>query len=158
MPSNCFLGDSGQYAVKHNPAAYYTNIRTDCQTYDVPLGATPDISARFTFVTPNMCNDTHDCSVTTGDNWLKGFIPKLTSSPQYQSGATAIFLTWDEDDFTNVNQIPTIVIAPSTVPGTKAATRFNHYSLLRTTEEMLGLTTYLGGAAGATSMRSAFNL
>jgi phosphatidylinositol-3-phosphatase len=158
MPSNCYLGNSGQYAVKHNPAAYYTNIRTDCQTYDVPLGATPDISARFTFVTPNMCNDTHDCSVTTGDDWLKGFISKLTSSPEYQAGATAIFLTWDEDDFTDVNQIPTIVIAPSTVPGTKSATRFDHYSLLRTTEEMLGLTTYLGGAAGATSMRSAFNL
>jgi phosphatidylinositol-3-phosphatase len=158
MPSNCFLGNSGQYAVKHNPAAYYTNIRTDCGNYDVPLGATPDISARFTFVTPNMCNDTHDCSVTTGDDWLKGFIPKLTSSPQYQAGTTAIFLTWDEDDFTNVNQVATIVIAPSTVPGTKSGTRFDHYSLLRTTEEMLGLPSYLGGAAGATSMRSAFNL
>jgi hypothetical protein len=158
MPSNCYLSSSGQYAVRHNPAAYYTNIRSDCQTYDVPLGATPDISAPFTFVTPNLCNDTHDCPVTTGDDWLKTFIPKLTSSPEYQAGSTAIFLTWDEDDFTDVNQIATIVIAPSTVPGTRSATRFHHYSLLRTTEEMLGLTTYLGAAAGVTSMRSAFNL
>ncbi|HEY2175358.1 MAG TPA: alkaline phosphatase family protein [Mycobacteriales bacterium] len=158
MPSNCLLTNSGQYAVKHNPAAYYTNIRTDCQNYDVPLGATPDISARFTFVTPNLCNDTHDCSVTTGDDWLKAFIPKLTSSPQYQSGTTAIFLTWDEDDSASGNQVATIVIAPSTITGTKSAVRFSHYSLLRTTEEMLGLTTYLGGAASAASMRSAFNL
>jgi hypothetical protein len=35
---------------------------------------------------------------------------------------------------------------------------FNHYSLLRSTEEMLGIGTFLGGAASATSMRSAFNL
>jgi hypothetical protein len=34
----------------------------------------------------------------------------------------------------------------------------DHYSLLRTTEEMLGLTTYLGEAANAVSMRSAFGL
>jgi hypothetical protein len=112
----------------------------------------------FSFVTPNLCNDTHDCSVTTGDDWLKAFIPKLTSTPQYQSGSTAIFVTWDEDDMTNVNQVATIVIAPSTVPGTKSAVKFDHYSLLRTTEEMLGLTTFLGGAASATSMRGGFNL
>jgi hypothetical protein len=44
------------------------------------------------------------------------------------------------------------------LPGTQSATRFNHYSLLRTAEEMLGLPNYLGGAAGATSMRSAFDV
>jgi fibronectin type 3 domain-containing protein len=158
MPSNCLLGNSGQYAVKHNPAAYYTNIRTDCQNFDVPLGATPDISAPYTFVTPNLCNDTHDCSVGTGDTWLQTFIPKLTSTAEYKSGTTAIFLTWDEDDMTTVNQIATFVISPSTVPGTKSATKFTHYSLLRTTEEMFGITNFLGGAASATSMRSAFNL
>jgi hypothetical protein len=157
MTSNCDLSGSGQYAVRHNPAAYYTNIRTDCQSYDVPLGPTPDISARYTFITPNLCNDTHDCPVGTGDSWLQTFIPKLTSTAEYQAGSTAIFLTWDEDDFTNVNKVATIVIAPSTHPGTQSATRFDHYSLLRTTEEMLGLP-YLGGAAGATSMRGAFNL
>jgi hypothetical protein len=157
MPSNCLLSGSGQYAVKHNPAAYYTNIRTDCQSYDVTLGPAPDISARYTFVTPNLCSDTHDCPVATGDSWLQTFIPKLTSTPEYQVGSTAIFVTWDEDDFTNVNKVATIVIAPSTRPGTQSATRFDHYSLLRTTEEMLGLP-YIGGAASATSMRSAFTL
>jgi hypothetical protein len=50
------------------------------------------------------------------------------------------------------------VIAPSTPAGTTSASTFDHYSLLRTTEEMLGLTTYLGEAANAVSMRSAFGL
>ena len=157
MPSNCFLGNSGQYAVKHNPAAYYTNIRSDCNKFDVPLGDTPDISARFTFVTPNLCNDTHDCSVATGDTWLQTFLGKVFASSEYQAGRTAVFLTWDEDDGSASNHIATVVAAPSIAPGTAPAARFDHYSMLRTTEEMLGLG-FIGNAATATSMRSAFNL
>jgi phosphatidylinositol-3-phosphatase len=158
MPSNCALSNSGQYAVRHNPAAYYTNIRTECASLDVPLASTPDLSARFTFVTPNLCNDTHDCSVQTGDTWLQGFLTKVFASAEYQAGRTAVFLTWDEDDSSMSNQIPTLVAAPSVVPGTASTTTFNHYSMLRTTEELLGLSPLLGNAATATSMRSAFNL
>jgi hypothetical protein len=158
MPNNCQLTNSGTYAVRHNPAAYYTNIRTECGSLDVPLGSTPDLSARFTFITPNLCNDTHDCSVSTGDTWLSGLLPKVFASAQYQAGRTAVFLTWDEDDSSMSNQIPTLVMAPSVVPGTRPTTTFNHYSMLRATEEMLGLSPLLGNAASATSLRSAFNL
>ena len=157
MPSNCLLSNSGQYAVRHNPAAYYTNIRTACASRDVPLGSTPDVSARFTFVTPNLCHDMHDCSVSTGDTWLKGFLPKVFSSAAYQGGRTAVFLTWDEDDHSQSNHIATLVIAPSVGAGTTSSTVFNHYSMLRTTEQLLGLG-FLGQASTATSMRSAFNL
>jgi hypothetical protein len=38
-----------------------------------------------------------------------------------------------------------------------SATRFDHYSMLRTTEEMLGLG-FVGNAATAASMRGAFGL
>jgi hypothetical protein len=158
MPSTCFLSDSGQYAVRHNPEAYYTNLGSDCANYDVPLAATPDLSAKFTFVTPNLCNDTHDCSVQTGDSWLQGFLPKVFSSAQYQAGKTAVFLTWDENDGSAGNHIATLVMAPSVVPGTTSSTAFTHYSMLRSTEELLGLGAFLGNAATATSMRPAFNL
>jgi phosphatidylinositol-3-phosphatase len=158
MPSNCYLSNSGSYAVRHNPAAYYTNVRTACGTYDVPLGTTPDISARFTFVTPNLCNDMHDCSVQTGDTWLSTFLPKIFGSSQYKAGNTVVFITWDEDDSSAGNHIATLVASPTTKPGTVSSTSFTHYSMLRTTEEMLGLTTFLGNAATAPSMRSAFNL
>src|SRR4051794_29765732 len=158
MPSNCDLGSTRTYAVKHNPAAYYTNIRTACAKQDVPLGSTLDLSARFTFVTPNRCHDMHDCSVQTGDTWLHGFLPKVFSSRAYRAGRTAVFLTWDEDDDSSGNHIATLVVAPSVVPATKSSTAFTHYSLLRTTEELLRLSPRLGKAASATSMRSAFNL
>jgi hypothetical protein len=54
--------------------------------------------------------------------------------------------------------MPNVIITPSTPPGTLSGTSFSHYSLLRTTEEMLGITTFLGGAGTATSMRSAFGM
>jgi hypothetical protein len=169
MSSDCQLTSGGTYAVKHNPAAYYVPVRTDCGIWDVPMGTgssgafasdvANDTLPSFSFITPNMCHDTHDCSISTGDAWLQDLIPRITSGTAYQSGNTAIFLTWDEDDFTTVNQVATFVITPTTAPGTRSGTAFDHYSLLKTTEQMLGLITYIGHAddAGTTSMRSAFH-
>jgi hypothetical protein len=54
--------------------------------------------------------------------------------------------------------MPNIVISPTTRPGTRSVDRVDHYALLRTTEEMLGLRTFLGAAANAPSMRPMFNL
>lgn len=168
MPSNCSLSDTSLYAVRHNPAVYYTGLRSACASQDVPLTGPPDISARFTFVTPNLCHDMHSSScahdtsgeVQQGDAWFASFLPALFATPEYRSGTTAVFVTWDEDDFSasNAQHIATFVIAPSVQPGATVGTRFDHYSLLRTTEEMLGLRTFLGAAATAPSMRAAFHL
>jgi hypothetical protein len=156
MPSNCLRSDFGDYAVRHNPAAYYTNV--NCAEQDVPLGPTPDVSAKFSFVTPNLCNDTHDCSIATGDTWLSGFLPKITASPEYRERETAVFITWDEDNGGSSNHIPTLVLSPFTRPGTQATARYDHYSMLRTTEALLGIHEFLGEAATATSMREDFGL
>jgi hypothetical protein len=158
MPSNCDQSDSGAYAVRHNPAAYYTNISAPCAAQDLPLRTTPDLSARFTFITPNLCDDMHDCAVAAGDKWLSTFMPKILRSRQYRSRSTAIFITWDEDDLHSDQHIATIVISPSTPMHTRSSASFDHYSMLRTTEEMLGLSTLLGGAATAPSMRGVFHL
>jgi phospholipase C len=154
MTSNCAKGSAGEYAVRHNPEAYYTNLGTDCGNYDVPLGSVPDLSARFTFVTPNLINDMHDGTISDGDKFLQTFVPAAMATPQYLSGSTAIFITWDEGTGSGSNQVPCIVISPYT-HGVKNATPYTHYSLLRTTEELLGLP-LLGDAASATSMRGTF--
>jgi len=83
-------------------------------------------------------------------------VPKITSSQSYQAGNTVLFVTWDEDS--GRNQVATIVVSPYTTRGTQSGTAFTHYSLLRTTEELLGITTYLGNAASAANMRPAFGL
>jgi phospholipase C len=165
MPQNCALSSSGNYAVKHNPEAYANGPgdRAACQRDNVPLGTTSggnflsdlqnDTLPSFSFITPNLCNDTHDCSVATGDGWLKGWVPKILQSTAYRAGRTALVIMYDE-----YTPIPNVFITPSTVPGTIATQGFDHYSLLRTTEEMLGIGSFLGRAQGAASMRSAFNM
>jgi hypothetical protein len=168
MPSNCSFGSPGKYAVRHNPETYYTPVAAACAVDDVPLGTNKsgalatavanDTLPAFTFITPNLCDDMHDCSVSKGDAWLRRWIPQIVAGPGYQSGNTAIFVVWDEDDGSQSNIVPAIVVSPYTTPGTTSATAFTHYSLLRTTEELLGIGTYLRNAASAPSMRSAFGL
>jgi hypothetical protein len=166
MPTGCSTSDTDDYAPRHNPALYYVGLHSSCSSRDVPLGAKPDLSAKFTFVTPNGCHDMHSssCASTTtdqvrvGDTWLGSFLDAVVATPQYRSGTTAVFVTWDESSHGDpaVQEIPTLVIAPSVHPGTVGTKRFDHYSLLRTTEELLGLHSFLGSAASASSMRGAF--
>jgi hypothetical protein len=161
MPSNCARSDAGDYAVRHNPQAYYVNLGGDCAQYNVPLEDPPDLSARFTFVTPNLIHDMHNGTVADGDTWLSGFMPKVLASAEYAAGRTAVFLTWDEDDSIlglGDNHIPTLVIAPSVPAATRVTDRLDHYAMLRATQEMLGLTPLLGSAATAADLRTPFNL
>jgi phosphatidylinositol-3-phosphatase len=167
MPTNCSTSDTGDYAVRHNPPLYYVGLQPSCPARDVPLGATPNLSARFTFITPNTCHDMHSstCASTTndevraGDTWLGPFLKKVIATPQYRSGTTAVIVTWDESSHGDpaTQRIPTLVIAPSVRRGTVATQHFDHYALLRTTEELLGLHTFLGAAGSAQSMRTAFH-
>ncbi|MBV8997486.1 MAG: hypothetical protein JO304_00405 [Solirubrobacterales bacterium] len=156
MPSPCAQSDAGEYAVRHNPEAYYINLGSDCGNYDVPFGPAPDLSARFTFVTPNVIDDMHDGTIADGDNFLKSYVPALMATPQYQAGNTAIFIVWDENSGSSGNQVPCIVVSPYT-HGVKDGTPYSHYSLLRTTEELLGLP-LLGNAGSANSMVANFGL
>ena len=98
MPSNCLKSDSGQYVLHHNPMAYYTNLGSDCANFDVGFGASPDLSAAFTFITPNAVHDMLDGTIAQGDAFLSSYVPALMATPQYQAGNTAIFITWDEDE------------------------------------------------------------
>jgi hypothetical protein len=168
MPRRCALKSSHRYAVRHDPAAYYLRIRSHLCTRDVPLG-TPRAGElatdlrrnhlpRFSFVTPDLCNDMHDCDVATGDAWLRRWLPVLLASRAYRAGRTAIFITWDESEGGGGNRVATIAIAPSVRRGSTTNAAFNHYSLLRTTESMLRLPRLLGSAAHASSMRPRLHL
>ena len=165
MPSKCSLSISGRYGPKHNPAVYFTPVRTRCRSWDVPMGGANGAFATalanaslpsFSFVTPDMCHDGHDCSTSTADSWLGTWLGRITTSRAYRAGDTAVFVTWDEGVGSD-QHIATVVIAPTVPRGTRSATRFTHYSLLRTTEDLLGLPR-LGAAARARTMRTAFHL
>lgn len=180
MPYSCDRSDSGGYAAKHNPAVYYTDLNGACATHDVALGSpsqSPLLTAlsseatapALSFVTPNLCDDMHDCSVGTGDSWLQTWLPLITSSTVYGRGDTAVFVVWDEGDGDNTGEscawnvqdqschVPLLVIAPSVHRGTAVRTQYNDYSLLKTIEVLLGVP-QLGGAKSARSMTSAFHV
>ncbi len=156
MPSACDRVTSGTYAARHNPAVYYTNLPS-CRHNDVALTKPLNLSAAFTMITPNICSDMHNCPVSSGDAWLKKFVPQILASPQYRTGSLALFITFDENTQSSTNQIPTIVVAPSVPRGLHVGTHFTHYSLLKTTETLLHLP-YLGGARSASSMIQPFHL
>ena len=173
MPRNCYRSNSGEYAVRHDPPPYYQALAPSCAANDVPFTQfAADLSSgslpTFSFVTPNLIDDTHDGSVADGDRWLRAAVGDVVSSAEYRSGALALFITWDEGEGGSANScatntgdagchVATIVVSPSTPAGTRSGVLFNHYSLLRTAEDLLGLPA-LGEAAGATSMVSAFGL
>lgn len=172
MPVACDRENSGEYAPRHNPPPYYRTL-AGCARRDVRLRRLwSDLAASslpaFSFITPNLCHDTHDCPVSTGDRWLAAVVPRILSSRAYRAGHTVLFITWDEGEggtatacATNQRDVgchvATVVVSPSTPAGRRSSRLFNHYSLLRTTDELLGRPP-LGRAARAPSMAKPFGL
>ena len=169
MPSSCYVGDAYPYMQKHNPFIYYNDVRTNparCAEHVVPFtqlstdlvnGTVPNLA----WITPNMCNDMHDCSIATGDAWLANVVPGILASSAFQNGGV-LFITWDEGESSagccgNAagGQVATLVIAPNGVAGLRSTIAETHYSLLRTIEDAWGLSA-LGQAASAVAMREYF--
>jgi hypothetical protein len=156
LPSPCFQGaDAAGYAKKHDPFVYFRAIAgsTACRNV-VPLsrlgadersGSLPALI----WITPNLCHDMHDCDVSTGDRFLSGLLPPLLSSLGKRG---LLFLTWDEgtsDDgccrLASGGHVATIVAGTAARRGGRLATPVDHYSVLQTIEDLLGLGR-LGGA------------
>jgi hypothetical protein len=131
----------------------YTELATDLQSNTV---------ARYNFITPNDCHNMHDsCSalndpVKQGDTWLQNNLPAILNSPAYQNGG-AVFITWDEAAAGD-GPIGLIALSPSAKGhGYANAIRYTHSSLLRTLEEIFGVSPLLGDAANATDLGDLFS-
>ncbi len=157
MPVACDRITSGLYAARHNPAVYYTNLSATCQRHDATLASSFALHAAFTFITPNICDDMHSCAVATGDAWLAKMVPMITSSSQYRSGSIVLFITFDENNTQSTNRVPLYVVAPSVPRGERVNVPLTHYSLLGSTERLLGLK-LLRHAATARSLLALFHL
>ena len=152
MGSPCGLKSRGDYAVKHNPFAYFSDINgwdgtvfqpsARCDEHlvdgsqldaDLAAGTVPD----YAFITPNLRNDMHDGSVQQGDAWLAAQVPKLMASDAYQNGGV-LFLTWDEGS-DQTDDPPFIVVSPNVAAGTTSVTDYDTSSFLMTAQKILGL-------------------
>lgn len=157
MPHACDRVTSGQYAARHNPAVYYIALRAACRHDDVPMTLPLALGARFTFITPNICDDMHSCPVASGDAWLSRIVPLILDTKQYRAGSLVLFITFDENDAGPTNRVPTYVVAPSVPSAERVTVAYTHYSLLRTTESLLHVP-LLGAARQASSMIGPFHL
>jgi hypothetical protein len=173
---DCPLENDGRYAVRHNPMVYFDDV-TDSNNrhsqyciehvrpYSELAGDLVDNSvARYNFITPNLCDDMHNflgCAslneVKNGDRWLSQELPRILDSQAYKDGGV-VFLTWDEDSGNSDGPIGMVVLSPNAKGGGYSnMIHYTHSSLLRTLQEIFGVTPYLGDAANATDLSDLFS-
>jgi phosphatidylinositol-3-phosphatase len=152
QPRACFTGaTSAGYAKKHNPFIYYDDVAREpsrCRrlvgfgelSADLRAGRLPT----FVWITPNLCDDGHDCGVAGADRFLSRTVPLVLR----EIGPHGfLVLTWDEgtsDDGCCAGaaaggQIATIVAGPDVRPHAVDAQAVDHYGVLDTIEQALGL-------------------
>ena len=126
---------AGRYARKHAPWLNFTNVPA---AVSMPVsaftgdGALPTVS----FVIPDLDDDMHDGSVATGDGWLAAHISSYANWAKANN--SLLIVTWDEDDESGDNRIPTIFYGAGIRPGTYEQ-QISHYNVLSTVEQVYGL-------------------
>ncbi len=145
---------SGKYAQKHNPWFGFSNVPTSTahtmSAFPGDYGKLPTVS----FVVPNLCSDMHDCSVGTGDTWLKNNLKGYADWARTHN--SLLLITFDEDNRLSGNRIPTVFYGQPVKAGSTSGTTYNHYDVLRTIEDMYG-TAHAGHAAGAKDITGIWN-
>jgi hypothetical protein len=131
-------------AAKHVPALYYHGTYSDasgthsdsafCTPEVRPLAELdPDHLPTFAMITPDLCNDGHDCPNVAVDSWARTHLGAILAGNDYRRGGTAVFVLWDES-----TPVPNLLIAPSAAPGPRPGSG-SHAAALKTIEELLDL-------------------
>ena len=140
-------GDS--YTRKHNPWTDWGNLN---HTFERPYSDLANDVAQhrlpnLAFVVPDNCDNTHDCSVASGDRWLSDNLPAMI---QAVGSKGLVILTYDEDD-DGSNHILTVFVGAPVRSGLVIDQKVTHYTILRTITDALGLRP-IGKAASEPSM------
>jgi phospholipase C len=173
---SCPLGDSGRYAVRHDPFVYFDDVTNNqdphaprCIQHIRPYSELAgDLQggnvANYNFITPNVCDDMHDdCSgdsIKQGNDWLAREVPRIISSQAYQNGG-AILITWDESEGgcdPNACTIGMLVVSPLAQRGLISHQRFDHSSTLRTLQTVFGAGPLLRNAPVAGDLSPLFSV
>ena len=144
LPSAGFTGAfSGRYAKKHMPFLYFRDVVDTPERLRrvVPLTQLhADLAAgklpSFSLIVPDMCNSMHDCSIRTGDAWLRRTLPPLLVLRK-----TVVFVVFDEgsSSLRGGGHVPALALGTTVRRGSRFAAVTTHYGLLRTIEDAWGL-------------------
>lgn len=157
LPAPCARpASAGRYAKKHDPFAYDDAIaarRSRCRRR-VPLSRLAGDVRRgrlpaFAFIAPDLCDDTHDCSVGTGDRFLARLVPGLLPALGPHG---FLVVTYDEGASdagccggSHGGRIATVVAGRDVRRGAVMARPVDHYGVLASIEDAFGLR-HLGAA------------
>jgi hypothetical protein len=162
-PCNPTVDAGANYAVSHVPFLYYDNVYTAPARCSNRVRDYGDFAADlasgaygFSFISPDTCHDMqNNCTgnqVLQGDDWLSTNVPSILATSGFSAGGRdVLFIVWDEAGTDlGTPPLPLVVVSPLTrhVSTTNA---YNHYSLLATIEDGLGVPR-LGSAVGAAAI------
>ena len=166
LPRAGFTGQaSGNYARKHNPLSYFSDVVHDSAQVKrlVPFtqfaaDVAGDSLPNYSFVVPDLCHDAHDCSLPVADAWLKANLAPLIASRRFQASGLLV-VVFDEsanDAAHGGGRIVWAVISPRAKRGFTSRALYQHENTLRLMAEGLGLTSFPGAAATASNMAEFF--
>ena len=144
----------GLYARKHNPWVNWQDSENNGlpATANMPMTSFPtDYTTLPTVsvIVPNQVNDMHHGkdpeAIQTGDRWLREHLDDYVQWAQQHN--SLLIVTWDEDNKTENNRIVTLFIGPMVQAG-RYDEKISHYNVLRTIEDLYGLS-HSGASADA---------
>jgi len=151
MPGPCYRGGyAGSYAKKHNPFMYFPSVRNDpASCSNVVPGSDLDADlaagrlAAFSWITPDLCHDGHDCATGAMDHYLAGLVPRLISSLGPHG---FLVVTFDEGVSergccagAHGGRVATVFTGPDVRKHARLKRQYDHYSLLRTLQKAFSL-------------------
>jgi acid phosphatase len=152
LPGSCGITSSGQYAAKHNPFVFFQDVvgsysspSASCLSHIVDYSnlandlATNNL-ADFIEITPNLCNDGHDCANPTVEAFLQSStIQSVFSYVLNANNHAILIIDWDESGSTNLH--PMLLIAPtSTLVGIhNVTTQVDHSSFVRSIQSIFAV-------------------
>jgi phospholipase C len=159
-------GDEYPYLRRHNPFSYLSDVLNDDTeavnlvsfsqfASDLSKGTLPT----FSYIVPNAVDDAHDGTLANADLWLQQNIEPLVDSTTFQNNGLLI-VTFDEADDSDSSHggghIATLIICPKGKLAFQSQVIYRHESVLRLVLSSLGVSTFPGASATATSMEDFF--
>ncbi len=163
-------GGNGEYYIRHNPFAYFSDVRNSTNeaanivpftqfATDLAANQLPNLS----YIVPDGLHDAHDGTPAQADSFLQTNLAPLLASPAFQPGGDGVLIiAFDEaatsDSTHGGGHIAFVMAGPNVKPGYKSTVLYQHQNLGRTIFEALGLssTGYPGAIATAADMADMF--
>jgi phospholipase C len=145
-PGNGFLGTkSGRFVRKHVPFLSFKNVQSSPQrmskivdAWEIYQDQKNNTVPSFSLVIPDQDNNGHDTNVARASYSMNTFLSPMINDPEIMKD-TLLIITFDEDDGSDNNRVYTVFIGAGVKINSQSSKDYNHYSLLRTIEEIFRL-------------------